>query len=35
MIRERFEHDLIAVQQDLMELCDLSIHSLQESFKAF
>lgn len=35
MIRERFEHDLIAVQQDLMELCDLSIHALQESFKAF
>src|SRR5690606_40238259 len=35
MIRERFEHDLIAVQQDLMELCDLSIHSLQEAFKAF
>ncbi|MEK5185615.1 phosphate signaling complex protein PhoU [Solibacillus sp. FSL W7-1324] len=35
MIRERFEHDLMAVQQDLMELCDLSIHSLQESFKAF
>ncbi|MFS0875400.1 phosphate signaling complex protein PhoU [Solibacillus isronensis] len=35
MIRERFEHDLIAVQQDLMELCDLSIHLLQESFKAF
>ncbi|WP_339262415.1 phosphate signaling complex protein PhoU [Solibacillus sp. FSL W7-1472] len=35
MIRERFEHDLIAVQQDLMELCDLSIQSLQESFKAF
>lgn len=35
MIRERFEHDLIAVQQDLMELCDLSIHSLQESFQAF
>lgn len=35
MIRERFEHDLIAVQQDLMELCDLSIHSLQQSFQAF
>ena len=35
MIRERFEQDLIAVQQDLMELCDLSIHALQESFKAF
>src|SRR5690606_13677371 len=35
MIRERFEHDLIAVQQDLMELCDLSILALQESFKAF
>ncbi|WP_339171940.1 phosphate signaling complex protein PhoU [Solibacillus sp. FSL R5-0691] len=35
MIRERFEHDLMTVQQDLMELCDLSIHSLQESFKAF
>lgn len=35
MIRERFEHDLIAVQQDLMEICDFSINSLQLAFKAF
>lgn len=35
MIRERFEHDLIAVQQDLMEISDLSINSLQLAFKAF
>lgn len=35
MIRERFEHDLISVQQDLMELCDKSIDSLELSFKAF
>ena len=34
MIRERFEHDLIAVQQDLMELCDTSIGALQLSFEA-
>lgn len=35
MIRERFEHDLIAVQQDLMELCDKSVDLLELSFKAF
>ena len=35
MIRERFEHDLIAVQQDLMEICDISIDLLQTAFKAF
>lgn len=35
MIRERFELDLISVQQDLMELCDKSIDSLELSFKAF
>ena len=35
MVRERFEHDLISVQQDLMELCDKSIFALDLSFKAF
>lgn len=35
MIRERFELDLISVQQDLMELCDKSIDSLELAFKAF
>ncbi len=34
MIRERFEHDLISVQQDLMELCDASIGALQLSFES-
>ena len=35
MVRERFEHDLITVQQDLMELCDKSVDALELSFKAF
>ncbi|HEY4623401.1 MAG TPA: PhoU domain-containing protein, partial [Solibacillus sp.] len=34
MIRERFEHDLMAVQQDLMELCDTSIGAFQLSFES-
>ena len=35
MVRERFEHDLMSVQQDLMELCDKSIGALEHAFKAF
>lgn len=35
MVRERFEHDLINVQQDLMELCDKSIEALETAFRAF
>lgn len=35
MIRERFEHDLISVQQDLMEICDKSIDALERAFQAF
>ncbi|MEK4229966.1 phosphate signaling complex protein PhoU [Solibacillus sp. FSL H8-0538] len=35
MVRERFEHDLMSVQQNLMELCDKSIYALELAFKAF
>lgn len=35
MMRERFEHDLVSLQQDLMELCDKSIDSLELAFNAF
>ena len=34
-IRERFEQDLINVQQQFMELCDLSAQALQNAFEAF
>ena len=34
-VRERFEQDLIEVQQDLMTLCEKSITSLEQAFEAF
>ena len=34
-IRERFEQELINVQQQFMELCDLSAQALQNAFEAF
>ena len=34
-IRERFEQELINVQQQFMELCDLSAQALQNAFAAF
>lgn len=34
-VRERFEHEIEAVQKDLLELCELSISRLETSFKAF
>ena len=34
-IRERFEQELITVQQQFMELCDLSAQALQKAFAAF
>ena len=34
-IPERFEQDLINVQQQFMELCDLSAQALQNAFEAF
>lgn len=34
-IRERFEQDLIDVQQQFMRLCDLSAASLQQAFSSF
>lgn len=34
-VREHFEHEIEAVQKDLLELCELSISRLETSFKAF
>lgn len=34
-VRERFEHDIKSVQQDLLELCEKSIEALDLSFQAF
>ena len=34
-IRERFEQDLMEVQQQFMQLCDLSAEALQKAFTAF
>ena len=34
-IRERFEQDLVDVQQQFMQLCDLSAEALQQAFSAF
>lgn len=34
-VRERFEHDMKSVQENLMELCKKSIEALEVSFKAF
>nr|WP_106779887.1 phosphate signaling complex protein PhoU [Lysinibacillus timonensis] len=34
-VRERFEHELDAVQKDLLKLCDQSIERLETSFRAF
>lgn len=35
VVRERFEHDMKSVQEDLLELCHKSIKALELSFKAF
>ncbi len=34
-VRERFEHDMKTVQEDLLDLCNKSISALEVSFKAF
>ncbi|KYG92436.1 phosphate signaling complex protein PhoU [Metasolibacillus sp. FSL H7-0170] len=34
-VRERFEHDMKTVQEDLLDLCNKSIEALEISFKAF
>ncbi|WP_042474300.1 phosphate signaling complex protein PhoU [Bacillus ndiopicus] len=34
-VRERFEHDMKTVQEDLLDLCNRSIVALEVSFKAF
>lgn len=34
-VRERFEHDMKTVQEDLLDLCNKSINALEVSFKAF
>ncbi|RKJ11767.1 phosphate transport system regulatory protein PhoU, partial [Butyricicoccus sp. 1XD8-22] len=33
-VRERFEHELDAVQKEFLKLCDQSIERLETSFKA-